>query len=211
VGEVAAVLEAVFEGARRAGGGVGEVVGEAWAESLLEDVGEAVVGVAGESIGSGVCTPGGGVAHRGRLLEGDADTAASGVFEGLFGLFVEVVVVLQAVTERGVCVCEQVREVLQAKQGMCSERDERRDVVSDACGNVQRKSVSQMCQRALTERQTLWGGGALERGHGAPLEPITQLSDTLRGEGAVAIVVEAAELVVAQAAIGGEWHSVSGR
>jgi len=46
-----------------------------------------------------VGTPGGGVAHRGRLLEGDADTAASGVFDGLFGLVVEVVA-LQAVTER---------------------------------------------------------------------------------------------------------------
>jgi len=42
---------------------------------------------------------GGGVAHRGRLLEGDADAVASSVFDGLFGLFVEVVV-LQAVTER---------------------------------------------------------------------------------------------------------------
>ena len=93
------MLEAVFEGARRAGGGVGEAVGEAWAESLLGDVGEAVVGVAGESSRSGVGTPGGGVAHRGRLLEGDADAAASGVFDGFLGLFVEVVV-LQAVTER---------------------------------------------------------------------------------------------------------------
>jgi hypothetical protein len=99
VGEVAAVLEAIIEGARRARGGVGEAVGEAWAESLLGDVGEAVVGVAGESSRSGVGTPGGGVAHRGRLLEGDANAAASGVFDGLLGLFVEVVV-LQAVTER---------------------------------------------------------------------------------------------------------------
>jgi hypothetical protein len=99
VGEVAAVLEAVFDGARRADGGVGEAVGEARAESLLGDVGEAVVGVAGESSRSGVGTPGGGVAHRSRLLEGDADAAASGVFDGLFGLVSEAVV-LQAVTER---------------------------------------------------------------------------------------------------------------
>jgi hypothetical protein len=156
-----------FEGARRAGGGVGEAVGEARAESLLGDVGEAVVGVAGESSKSGVGTSGGGVAHRGRLLEGDADAAASGVFDGLLGLVVEAVV-LQAVTrhsrrgvrwarehappacrvrqkdvaavrprgarwraasrgcgmEKGcVCVCERrVQEVLQAKQGMCSEK-----------------------------------------------------------------------------------------
>jgi len=58
-----------------------------------------VVGVAGESSRSGVGTPGGGVAHRSRLLEGDADAAASGVFDGLFGLVAEAVV-LQAVTER---------------------------------------------------------------------------------------------------------------
>jgi len=93
------VLEATFEGARRAGGGVGESVGEARAESLLRDVGEAVVGVAGESSKSGVGTPGGGVAHRDRLLEGDADAAASGGFDGLLGLVAEVDV-LQAVTER---------------------------------------------------------------------------------------------------------------
>ena len=57
-----------------------------------------------------------------------------------------------------------------------------------------------MCQGALTDRQTLGGGGALKRGHSAPLEPIAHLSDTLRGVGAARIVVEAAELVVAQAA-----------
>jgi len=96
---VAAVLEAIFEGAWRAGGGVGEAAGEARAESLLGDVGEAVVGVAGESSKSGVGTPGGGVAHCSRLLEGDAHAAASSVFDGLLGLVVEVVV-LQAVTER---------------------------------------------------------------------------------------------------------------
>jgi hypothetical protein len=99
LGEVAAVLEAVFEGARRAGGGVGEAVGEARAELLLGDVGEAVVGVAGESSRLDVGTPGGGVAHRGRLLEGDADAATSGVFDGLLVLVSELVV-LQAVTER---------------------------------------------------------------------------------------------------------------
>ena len=53
----------------------------------------------GESVESGVGTPGGGVAHRGRLLEGDADAAARGVFDGLFGLVVELVV-LQTVTGR---------------------------------------------------------------------------------------------------------------
>ena len=99
----AAVLE---EGRWRTGGGVGEAggkaVGEAQAESLVGDADEAVVGVVGESgvAGeSGVGTPGNGVAHRGRLLEGDADAAARGVFDSLLGLVVEFVVP-QAVTER---------------------------------------------------------------------------------------------------------------
>ena len=68
------------------------VVGEARAESLVGDAGEAVVGVtgeSGESDESDVGAPGSGVAHRGRLLEGDADAAAHGVFDGLFGLVVE--------------------------------------------------------------------------------------------------------------------------
>ena len=76
---------------------MGEAVSEARTESLLGDVGEAVVGVAGESSKSGVGTPGGGVARRGRLLEADVDAAAGGVFDGLLGLLAEVVG-LQAVT-----------------------------------------------------------------------------------------------------------------
>ena len=99
MGEVlgAAVLA---EGRRRAGGGVGETQ----AESLVGDAVEAVVDVVGESSVAGepgVGTPGGGVAHRGRLLEGDdAGAAARGVFDGLFGLVVEAVV-LQAATQGG--------------------------------------------------------------------------------------------------------------
>ena len=42
-------------------------------------------------------------------------------------------------------------------------------------------------------------GGALERGHSAPLEPLAQLGDALRGVCAVAILVEAAQRVVSQA------------
>ena len=82
------------------GGGVDEAVGKA--ALLVGDAGEAVVGVAGESgeLGeSGVGAPGGGVAHCGRLLEGDADAATRGVFDGLFGLVVEAVV-LQVTTWR---------------------------------------------------------------------------------------------------------------
>ena len=54
-----------------------------------------------------------------------------------------------------------------------------------------------------------WGGGALERGHGAPLEPFAQFGDALGGVGtpdiAIIILVEAAELVVGQAASTGMW------
>ena len=44
------------------------------------------------------------------------------------------------------------------------------------------------------------GRGALERGHVALLEPLAQLGDALGGVGAVAMTVDAAELVVGQAA-----------
>ena len=76
---------ALAKGGRRAGGGgageaVGEAVagdaGEAQAEPLAGDAGEAVVGVVGVVGESGVGTRGGGVAHRGRLLELDIDTAS---------------------------------------------------------------------------------------------------------------------------------------
>ena len=62
---------------------------------------------------------------------------------------------------------------------------------------------------ALTQKQTLWGGGALERGHGAPLERLAQLGDALGGVGAVTQMIEAAELVAGQAAK--ERRSVNGR
>ena len=41
-------MEAVFEGAQKAGGGLGEAVGEILPESLVGDAGEAVAGVAGK-------------------------------------------------------------------------------------------------------------------------------------------------------------------
>ena len=91
----------MFEGARRADGGVNEAMGESRAESLVGDVGEAVVGVTGESgVAAGESgAAGGGVAHRGRLLKLDLDATAGGVFDGLLGLVVEVVA-LQAATGR---------------------------------------------------------------------------------------------------------------
>ena len=54
------------------------------------------------------------------------------------------------------------------------------------------------------------GGGALERGHGAPLEPLAQLGDAVGGVGAPAAPIEAAQLVSCQAAKG-ERGSVNGR
>ena len=60
-----------------------------------------------------------------------------------------------------------------------------------------------------TKANMLGGGGALERGNGAPLDPLAQLGDALRGVGAAASIIEAAELVVAQAAKG--RRSVNGR
>ena len=65
------------------------------------------------------------------------------------------------------------------------------------------------CQRALTQKQTLWAGGALERGHGAALERLAQLGDALGGVGAAAAPVKATEMVTGQAAKG--RRSVNGR
>ena len=53
------------------------------------------------------------------------------------------------------------------------------------------------------------GGSALERGQGAPLEPLAQLGDALGGVGAVTVPVEATELVAGQTAKG--KRSVNGR
>ena len=59
------------------------------------------------------------------------------------------------------------------------------------------------CQRALTQKQTLSGCGALQQGHRAPLEPLAQLGDALRGVGALSTMVQATELIAGQAAMGG--------
>ena len=44
--------------------------------------------------------------------------------------------------------------------------------------------------------------GALERGDGAPFEPLAQLGDALRGVGAATVLIKAEELDVTQAAKG---------
>ena len=73
-------------------------------------------------------------------------------------------------------------------------------VVSQTASTVE--AGGEACQGALTERRAVWGGDALERGHGAPLERTAQLGDALSGVGAVAILIDAAELVAGQAATG---------
>ena len=65
------------------------------------------------------------------------------------------------------------------------------------------------CQWALTQKQTLRGGGAPKRGHGAPLEPLAELGDALNGVRAVCMHVDATELVAGQAVKG--RRSVNGR
>ena len=64
---------------------------------------------------------------------------------------------------------------------------------------------------ADTKANTLGTGGALQRGQGALLERLAQLGDALRGVGAAAILIEATDLVVGQAASMGGSESVSGR
>ena len=54
------------------------------------------------------------------------------------------------------------------------------------------------------------GGGALERGHGAPLERLAQLGDALCSVGAAGPIIEAAELVVGQAAKGRRYTVSAG-
>ena len=62
---------------------------------------------------------------------------------------------------------------------------------------------------ADTKANAFGAAGALQRGHGAPLEPLAELGDALGGVGAAAELVDAAERVVCQAAKG--RRSVNGR
>ena len=62
---------------------------------------------------------------------------------------------------------------------------------------------------ADTKANTLWGGGAPERGHSTPLESLAQLDDALGGVGSIAVPVEATEFILSQAATGA--RSVNGR
>jgi hypothetical protein len=51
--------------------------------------------------------------------------------------------------------------------------------------------------------------GAPQRGHGAPLKPLTQLGDALRVVGAIAVYIDTTELVVVQAVKVGVWGGES--
>ena len=98
------------------------------------------------------------------------------------------------------------------KEGMCSGKNT--CLLSDAGGGVQRNrngrgQVFAFVSVALTLKRTLGGGGALERGHSAPLERLAQLGYALGGVGAVAVRSNAAERVEGQAAKG--RRSVNGR
>ena len=60
------------------------------------------------------------------------------------------------------------------------------------------------CQWGADRKANALGarGGALQRGHGAPLEALAQLDDAHRGVGAVTLIIETEERVAAQAAKG---------
>ena len=53
----------------------------------------------------------------------------------------------------------------------------------------------------------IYGRGSLERRHGAGLEPLAQCGDALGVVGALTTPVEAAEIVISEAASGGEVFS----
>ena len=77
--------------------------------------------------------------------------------------------------------------------------------VQDECSGVrtQREKafvVPRTSAGADTKANTLGAGGALQRGHGAPLEPLAQLGDALGSEFVFLILVQPqAEVIVAQA------------
>ena len=87
------------EGRRRSGGGVVEAVVEAVGEARAESLGRRRLWASRASRASQVWARQAVAWHCGRLLEGDADAAARRVFDGLFGLVAEAVV-LQTVAGR---------------------------------------------------------------------------------------------------------------
>ena len=65
---------------------------------------------------------------------------------------------------------------------------------------VSDQECSLSSQRALTQKRTLWGCSALQRGHSAPLEPLAELGDALGGVGTATILIKATDLVLGQTA-----------
>jgi hypothetical protein len=173
--------------------------------------------------------PGGGVAHRGRLLKLDIDAVAGGFFDDLLGLVVEAVVP-QAATGRpqGSDVGARVRPIHSSDRrgglgphgarwraaqhgnekwvgrwvSFCERIQKVLRTNEGMCSErdkKQRKKAVAKCQRALTERRTGSAQGAPQRGHGAALEPLAQLGDAPSSVLAVTIIVKATELVAIQA------------
>ena len=76
-----------------------------------------------------------------------------------------------------------------AKQRMCSESERVRFLARVGVCKRREEKCSLLCQRALTRKRTLLGGGALERSHSTPLEPLAQLGDAVGGVGALDIAI----------------------
>ena len=72
-------------------------------------------------------------------------------------------------------------------------------------GNGEKVGVSTGADKNASTR----GGGALERSHSAPLEPLAQLGDAVSGVLAVTIIADATEAVRRQAAEGGQGQCQS--
>ena len=67
-----------------------------------------------------------------------------------------------------------------------------------------REEVLANVSTGIDRKANTRGGGALERGHGAPLETLAQLGEALGCVGdIVKVVLFAAELVASQTAMGG--------
>ena len=169
-----------------------------------------------------------GAGHRGLLLEFDADTAARGVLEGLLGLVGDAVA-LETVneeqsgySEREACLsgCQRALTQGQTLRGVVAHSSSEIPVSLSTAASAEAPLApislrltlrtrggagmvgEQACQWALTQRRTLRGGGALERGHSAPLERLANLSDALGGVGAGPEEIDATERVFNQAAKG---------
>ena len=84
--------------------------------------------------------------------------------------------------------------------GAQSKTVEAAELVVGQAAKLERSRVSTGADRNANTR----GGGALKRSHSAPLEPLAQLGDAVSGVLAVTIIVDTTEVVLRQAAKGGQ-------